>query len=68
MRPDRTPFDTWLSKVLHAGHDAVIAEPMPDEWLRLVLKHPRPERAPDPDRGMIAGRRGVPAALDRGGD
>ena len=62
MRPDRTPFDAWLSKAVHAGHDAVMAEPMPDEWLRLVLEHPRPEHAPDPDRGMTAGGRGVPVA------
>ncbi len=62
MRPDRTPFDAWLSRALHAGHDAVIAEPMPDEWLRLVLEHPRPEHAPDLDRAMIAGGHAAPTA------
>ena len=64
MRPDRAPFDTWLSKALHAGHDAVMAEPIPDEWLRLVLGHPRPEHAPDLDRGMTAGEQ-VALTADR---
>ena len=62
MRPDRTPFDAWLSKALHAGHDAVMAEPMPDEWLRLVLEHPRPEHTPDLVRGMTAGGHAAPTA------
>ncbi len=60
MRPDRTPFDAWLSKALHTGHDAVMAEPMPDEWLWLVLEHPCPERAPDLDCGMVAGEHVAP--------
>ncbi len=62
MGPDRAPFDAWLSKALHAGHDAVMAEPMPDGWLRLVLEHPRTEHTSDLDRGMTAGEHAAATA------
>ena len=56
MGLDRAAFDTWLSKALHAGHDAVMAEPMPDEWLRLILECPRAEGNSDSDRGARPAR------------
>ena len=50
MGPERTAFDVWLSQALRAGRDAVMAEPMPDEWLRLVSGSPRAAGDPDPNR------------------
>jgi hypothetical protein len=50
MRPDRVPFDTWLSKALRAGHDAVMRSRCPTSgcdscWSTLARSMPRTRTA-----------------------
>lgn len=33
---EEKPFDQWLRKQLHAMYDEVVAEPLPDDLLKLI--------------------------------
>jgi hypothetical protein len=54
MGPKETAFDRWLSRALHTEHDGVMAEPMPDELLRLVLECRGTEHPLAPDHAVPA--------------
>ena len=49
-------FDLFLNRQLHQLYDPVLAEPIPDEMLRLLEQFPdRPQAGSDPERGESGG-------------